>query len=175
MDVFLEHLVKHKKTTKDKVIIGLIIFAGIILTFVILLLSVMFGQIGFTFGLLIIAAIWYGAYLLIQMRNIEYEYILTNYELDIDKIINKNGRKRVITINFKEIDICANKNDSLYQNNLKNTQAIEQTMDLSGDIDDDNVYFVDFHFDSKRTRVFFQPTQKIIDAIHKLNPRNVHI
>lgn len=40
----------------------------------------------------------YGGYILITNMSVEYEYIVTNGEMDIDKIIAKRRRKRLITV-----------------------------------------------------------------------------
>lgn len=170
MDIFLEYIVKHKRDGKDYCVISFIILAAVILTFVLFL----FNRFLFGLGLLLIAGVWYGAYLLIQTRNIEYEYILTNNELDIDKIIARKGRKRVITINFKEIEVCANIEDANFKHMLDRTENISQHT-LCGDMRNGAVYFVDFYADSSKQRVIFQPSDKMIEAMHSVNPRNVHI
>ena len=88
MDIFLEQLVKHKKTTSDHIIIMLITFAAIVLTIAILGAKFVFGLFHGAFGIdssgprrttlgleyLLIAGIWYGYYLILNMFNIEYEY-----------------------------------------------------------------------------------------------------
>ena len=38
------------------------------------------------------------AFLLIRLQNVEYEYIITNGEMDIDKIEGKSKRKRLATV-----------------------------------------------------------------------------
>ncbi|UKI37385.1 MAG: DUF6106 family protein [Clostridiales bacterium] len=47
-----------------------------------------------SFVLLIDAGVVYGAYILITHFNVEYEYILTNGDIDIDKIIAKKKEKK---------------------------------------------------------------------------------
>ncbi|MGN1116383.1 MAG: hypothetical protein ACI4TH_07440, partial [Candidatus Ornithomonoglobus sp.] len=100
-DIFLENLVPRKKDTKDKLIIGLTIFGGIIVTLFLFacMLGISFAAVTseqlqkissmtFSIGLLLVAFVWYGAYLIINTRNVEYEYIVTNNELDIDKVMS---------------------------------------------------------------------------------------
>ena len=86
-DIYLEYILKKKKTGGQKAIIAVIIFAAIIVSLALLLLifatatalsGTQFGSFSFSIGLVLIAFAWYGAYLLMSMQNIEYEYILTN-------------------------------------------------------------------------------------------------
>ncbi len=174
MDVFLEQLVKHKKTAFDYVKLVLLTLAAVVLTVVGFIANLIFGKYLFGMGYLVLAAIWYGYYLLFQMFNIEYEYILTNSEMDIDKVMSKKGRKSVTSVDFREIEICARVNDSEYKSILENTDGFEKIIDASGDMKEDNVYFADYHGDNGKRRIYFQPTEKMIDAIYKFNPRCVH-
>ena len=166
MDIFCEYMVKHKKTAKDSLMAAALIVGAVLLTFIIFLL--LFGRL-MGFEVFVIAAVWYGAIFLIRKTNIEYEYILTNSVLDIDKIMSKKTRKRVISIDFKTIDICEPaKGISTNNPNLK-------VMDLTGDINGKGVYYVDFSKNSVQYRVFFQPNAKILDNIKKTNPRLVTV
>lgn len=174
MDIFLEQLVKHKKTTADYVKIVLLTIAAVVITVVGFIANLMFSKYLFGLGYLVIAGIWYGYYLLFQTFNIEYEYIMTNDEMDIDKVVAKRGRKSVITVNFREIEICARANDGEYKSMAENTDGLSKVIDATGERNADNVYFVDFHDDGGKCRVFFQPTEKMLDAAYKFNPRLIH-
>ena len=141
-DIYLEYILKKKKTGGQKAIIAVIIFAAIIVSLALLLLifatatalsGTQFGSFSFSIGLVLIAFAWYGAYLLMSMQNIEYEYILTNSEIDIDKIMSKKARKRIASFDFKEINICANINDNEHNHDYKNV-TVSKTFDVTGEI-----------------------------------------
>ncbi len=171
MDIFLEHIVKHKNNAKDTLFkIGIILVTIIICAAVILfLLGRLFG-----FELLVIAGIIYGAYHLVRSKNIEYEYIMTNSYLDIDKITAKSKRKRLISIDFKNIDICAATDDNMHKHEFDSNQNIIKTFDCTGD-GSTTVYFVDYAGEKGKNRVLFQPPSKIIEEAKKFNPRQVFI
>lgn len=182
-DIYMEYIIKKTRTGKEKGIIALVIVAGVILSAALLgltffaagiLMNTQFGSFAFSIGLVLIALVWYGAYLLISMFNLEYEYILTNSEIDIDIIMSKKGRKRLVSFDFKEISICANINDNEHNHDYKNVK-IDKTLNLTGDSTRGNVYFVDFSNEGERTRVLFQPTQKMINEVKKFNPRNIFV
>ena len=171
-DIYLEYILKKKKTGGQKAIIAVIIFAAIIVSLALLLLifatatalsGTQFGSFSFSIGLVLIAFAWYGAYLLMSMQKI-----------DIDKIMSKKARKRIASFDFKEINICANINDNEHNHDYKNV-TVSKTFDVTGDKSRGNVYFVDYSQDSENYRVLFQPTSKMIESIKRFNPRNVFV
>lgn len=167
MDIFCEYMVKHKKSMKDSLISAGCVFAALFLTLVVFLF--LFGRL-YGFEVFVIAGVWYGAVWLIRRTNIEYEYILTNSILDIDKIMSQKTRKRVISIDFKQIEGCAPADEHSKAGNPE-----IKVMDLSGDINGKGVYYVDFSKDSARQRVFFQPNAKILNNLKTVNPRLVTV
>ena len=111
-EVFKEYLIKQKKSPKDMMMqIGLVVGA--------IILSVIAFVVGGDFiGPLVIVGIVFGTGFLFNKFSREYEYILTNNELDIDVVYNRTSRKRVITINMKKIDIMASIKDKKYEAEL---------------------------------------------------------
>lgn len=170
MDIFCEYIVKHKKSGIDYLIMAGLYIAAVLLTFIVML----FYNYTFGLGLLLIAGIWYGAFILTRNRFIEYEYALTNNEMDIDKIMAKKRRKHIVTVDFKQIEICAGVDDSMYASEFNNTQSLTKTYDFSG-ICDYPAYFVDFVSSNGKTRVIFNPTDKMKESLRLINPRAVHI
>lgn len=173
MDIFIECMVKHKKETKDKLILAAIIAAGILLSLILFVLAALFRL--FSIGFVLIAGVWYGAVILMRTRTVEYEYILTNNELDVDKIIARNGRKRLVTLDFKEIMICASTEDPIHRHEYEAAANIEKTFDCTGDKEKGGVYFIDFHMNEQRCRLLFQPLDKMLREVKKYNPRNIFI
>jgi hypothetical protein len=102
MDTFIEKIIVRKKTAKDYLMIVGVLFGGIVLFFALQLIEFLRP-----FFIIIVAAIVYFIYQVVIARNIEYEYIVTNGELDIDMIIAQKRRKRVFSANCKDFDILA--------------------------------------------------------------------
>ncbi len=101
MDVFIEHIVKKRATGTDTAKkFGLVLVLAILVALCICFIPMEFMTIGF----LLVFGACYGAYWLISGMSIEYEYILTNGELDIDKIIAQRKRKRLATVNVKTFE-----------------------------------------------------------------------
>jgi len=98
MDTFIEQIVTKKPDARDIVAkIGLIIVAASMCTFCVMVI-LLTGAVPI---LIIIPGILWVANFLIKSIHTEYEYILTNQELDIDKITGKSKRKRLITLNLR--------------------------------------------------------------------------
>lgn len=99
MDRFSEQLVPKMSTGKDMFLRGCLIAAAMAL------IGAMVFFLGLIFGMWLIVlclsgmVIW-GLVWLIQGTMIEYEYIVTNDDLDIDKIIGRRKRKRLITVSL---------------------------------------------------------------------------
>lgn len=100
MDHYNEQLVRKLSEPKDMAVRVLIIF----LTLVVIFISIA-AALSFMFPLIIIVAVGacYLAYLLMGNTFIEYEYIVTNNDLDIDKISGKRKRKRLITVKLNTV------------------------------------------------------------------------
>lgn len=179
-DVYLEYLIKRKPTGKQIAAKVALVAGASVLTLVLLYLMLVFGmlvspamrQMVFTFGPLLILGAWYGAYLVNNMLNIEYEYILTNSSLDIDKVLAKKGRKPFVSFDFKDITICAPVDDNMHNSDYKNVKP-EKVYDAIGNPAMGNVYFVDYTENNSRVRVLFQPTGKMIEMAKRYNPRNI--
>lgn len=100
MDTFFEQLVAIKKTAKTWALFLLIwvaCLAVIAAAFIFL-----FGYLGMYVILLAFGAL-YGAYRLSMLLSVEYEYIITNGSMDIDKITAQSSRKRVASFELSEV------------------------------------------------------------------------
>jgi len=171
MDNFVELLVKRKNSPKHIVLKALAIIGGIIIE---ILLA----------GLLLIAASWsfiilltmvgviYGLWYLFRYFNIEYEYIVTNSEMDVDKIISQSKRKRITTINFKTMEIMAPMG-GMHKREFENP-SIPKTIDASISPNEKGAYFIVTSTEKLgHFRLIFSPNEKIIEIAKAVAPRKV--
>lgn len=104
MDRFSEQLVERASDKKTMFLKGLVVA---VLILVLVLLGYLMLVFQFTIALFCLVAgagaIWLGVYIM-QGLNTEYEYIVTNDDLDIDKISGKRKRKRLISVDLKSVD-----------------------------------------------------------------------
>lgn len=179
-DNFIEYLIKKKRGAKEYAVAALLIFGGVVVSLAMLLLvfylmaNRMDGGLGSGLGLVVIALAWYAVYLLMAMQNVEFEYILTNSEMDIDKVMSKRGRKHLVEWDFKNIEICAAVEDKNHAHEYAKQR--DKVYDLTGDKKLGSVYFVDYTGDNgAKIRVLFQPTSKMIDTAAKYNRNQIFI
>ena len=163
MDTFFEQIIAIKKSGKEISLIILIWLAALLLS------AAAFLFLG-SFGLIIILGVGYGAWWLSSKFNVEYEYIVTNDTLDIDKITNKSSRKRISSISISKVERVEKFNPSLIQN------APKESLVLACNQNDENAFLmVSSNENSKVSYIVFAPNEKIQNAIKKSLPKFVGI
>lgn len=164
MDTFFEQIISIKKNNKTLLLTIAIWLLALALCFFAYLFSSFIGPI----FILVLAGIIYGAFKLTGMLNIEYEYIITNGTLDIDKIINKSNRKRILSFELSGVTRLEKYNPNILNNtNVKNIVfACNQT--------DENAYLMVAEKEGKAPYyLVLSPNDKIKNAIIKYIPKFV--
>lgn len=174
MDIFLEYIIKKKNNSTDIAInIGIILLA-LILTYVLFTVSVAI-KLG-TFGFILVAGIWFLVYWFFTMKSKEFEYSITNGELDIDMIIAKRKRKHLLSAKLRQIELCANVHDPDFQQALKQKVSSKPILMAASEKNAVRAYFTDLiAHDGKKYRLLWEPSPKMLEALVKFNPQNVHI
>lgn len=170
MDIFVEWMVKRKRTAADFLkIAGCVLGVFVLMFFVLMFMGTPFGGIVF----IIAVALAYILYRLVVSTNIEFEYCFTNGALDVDKIINVQRRKRVTELNARKIDIMASSKNSEYRRYLENGE-IKKIYACTGP-DADDLYFAIYTNDNGRNMLLFNPNDKIKEGFKKFNPQKVFL
>ena len=164
MDIYIEQIVSKVPSTKDTMRkVGL----GVLTLLVTMILFLLSGLFNITFiGLILACGCIYGGYYLISSMNVEYEYIITNGEMDIDKIIAKRKRKRLITAKVSSFEKFGPVNGADQSGNFTTILA------SSGDSEED--YYADLrHSAYGQVRIIFSPNEKVLEAIKPFIPRTI--
>lgn len=169
MDVFMEKIVAKRKDMKDNLIISVIVFFTFILAMAVLLLKIPLIS-DLNLNLFLAAAVVYVAYRFITARNVEFEYIVTNGDLDIDKIISKRRRKRIFSANCKEFDIVARTSSNSFSQSV---QALKSRIDASSNPKSPDAFFATLSYKGEKTVVIFEPDEKMLNSFKQLIPRKV--
>ena len=163
MDTFFEQIIAIKKTGGK--IFGL--FGLWFLAFLICVALFLFG--GAFLGSLVpivIFGVLFGAYKLSGTFNIEYEYIITNGTMDVDKIINKNSRKRMTTFELSGVSRLEKFNP-----HILNT-VDKKTLVVACNLDDTNAYYMVCEREGKGAiHLVFSPDDRIKGAVVKFIPK----
>jgi hypothetical protein len=160
MDIFHEQIVKKQNSG-----LRLLAMIGVIAGFSLALIAAfIFLSFIFPMSMLIMAGLLYLGWYVVTGFNIEYEYILTNDELDIDKIIAKRKRKRLISIKMASVSEFAKLSND-------NADAGNRTLvDCAGN----ELPRVVMDFKHERMgdcRLLFTPSEEMTSEMVKVLPR----
>ena len=170
MDIFVEQIVKKSTGGKDLALRIFIIMGMCVLTAVSLFI---FFFIMPVFGFVIFAGALWGGYYLFTNLDCEYEYIVTNGEIDIDKIIAKRKRIRLITAKasafeaFGEYEGAPDADESV---------TVVSAVGYNESEAETKTYYADFkHPSAGSVRLIFCPEERVVDAIVPFLPRQLKI
>ncbi len=160
MDIFFEQLVAIKKTGKTYLVYVLItVFALIIMAFSYFFLKPLF--------VITVALVAFGAYKLYSMLSVEYEYIITNSNMDIDKITAKSSRKRIFSfdiLNVKRIEKYTGSN---------NPVALKDCS-FTCNKDDENAYLFLINDKNGETKsIVIAPDERMKGAMMSFLPKHI--
>ena len=167
-DVFVEHMVKRVKTPKHVVFTILLILGAIIVALAAILFSGFLGAFSM-FGPLIAIGAIYGAYHLITSMSVEYEYLITNGEMDVDQITAQRKRKRLITFPARGVEEFGPYKPEEHAGKEYKTR-IEAYDDIRSD---DLWYAVTYDATKGRTLVIFNGPERVLRALKPFLPRQI--
>ena len=161
MDSFCEQIVQKKKGAKEWAIIILVVLGALLL---------IFGA--FLINLLIVAllAVGYGAWWLITTRNVEYEYCVTNGDIDVDKIVARRKRTRLVSVSGRKIRALAPYDPAKPLGKFQRTVLVAPSLDMEG------LWYFTYH--SKKngnTLVVFQPNERVLRQLYAGLPKLVQM
>jgi len=160
-DIYKEQIVKKNPTTKDTMKkVGLV--AAVVLVFFVAVSVIP------NFAFVVAIAAGFGAYLLMSRLNVEYEYILTNGELDIDAIYNKTRRKRMFSGVLKDIELMAPANERTYEREFS---TATETKDYSTGSGEKGVFAILASYKGKKQKILIEPNELMMNAITSVLPQ----
>ena len=151
-DLYTEEIVKKEKTMKDTVIKVLLI-AG---TAVSVLSLMVLGWL----SIILIIAFAVADYFVMPTLDLEYEYLYVNGEIDIDKIMSKQKRKRVFSGDVASLELLA-PSQSHELDHYRTRTDIKKN---------------DFSSGKKGMElVIFEPSEVMLKDMKRMAPREVHL
>ncbi|MCL1862611.1 MAG: DUF6106 family protein [Defluviitaleaceae bacterium] len=161
-DVFKEQIVKRENTFKDTLI-------RVFLWILVLLVGIIVLLINAQLGVIVIFALGFGARFLMGYLNVEYEYVFTNGELDIDIIYDRSRRKRIFSSHVKQFELMAYHDDKNHESALSTAQ---ETRDYSSGVPGPSTYVFLTAHESKKLKIIIEPNDKMLKAISTVLTRN---
>ncbi len=160
-DFYTEQLVKQKPTGKT-----MAIKAALIALCVLAVLAMFVIPFGYFITVIVIFIV----VTVFKRLDLEFEYLYINGDLDIDKIMGQQNRKRVFSTNVKEIEIMA----PISYAELKPYERLKK-LDFSSGLENQKVYGLVANHKGETVLVLFEPNETIIKGMRYLAPRKVLI
>ena len=164
-DLYKEHLVKKKQTASDKMMRVLLIGGTVLLGLAGILLYPIFLVGALAMGIC--------AYIFLPGTDLEYEYLLVNRSLDIDKVMAKTKRKRVRSFDLSGVDIIAPLNSHRldYYNQNSNIKVLDYS---SGEADHKRFAFI-ISEEGNLSKVIFEPDEEMASLLRQSMPSKVFL
>ncbi|GFP74322.1 DUF6106 family protein [Clostridium fungisolvens] len=162
MDQFKEQLVRAQNVGKYKTVKILMYILGVLAV-----LSILTGN--FMLGLLL-AAIAGILFYVKRFFYLEFEYVITNGEVDVDVIYETKTRKKKMSFNMKEVSLLAPYDSDAYKAlNNKPSKVITAIPDGNKD----RAYVAVVTEGNDRAQLIFVPNQDFVNICFLFNPKVV--
>ncbi len=163
-DVFKEQLVARQASNQDKLkVIAIWVGAIVVGLITIFVVGTLIGSIA------LVAAIYGAMYYSSQFKK-EHEYALTNNELDIDVIYNKQRRKELVSCDIKKIDVMASIKDEQHKGAFERAQKV---IDASDGHETADTYAILAPIKGELTKILLTPNEDMLNLIYKQAPHKV--
>lgn len=159
-DFYTEQLIKKKTDGKD-----------IAIKILLIVLTVISFFIAFLLPLLILVPILFivADVFLFRRMDVEYEYIYINGDLDIDKVMHKERRKHMLSVNVKDMELLAP--EGAFQLQSYKTGKIYDYS--SGITSAPNRYVLVFTRAGETAKILIEPNSDLVEGFFLMAPRKV--
>lgn len=160
-DTYAEWLVKRKAPAYTIAIKALAIFIGLIALFLALTTS---------FGIIVLVAVGAAGYFLFPYMDLEFEYLVVNDQLTIDKVLGKSKRKKAWEGSMEEIQIVAPSDSYLLKDYERPGTKV---LDFSSHQPGAKTYTIIHQAGANFSKVIFEPNDKILHCMRQRSPRKI--
>ena len=162
-DLYSELLVKKEPTAKDSIVK----YGMIVLT----VLAVGAGLFISPILLLVAVALGVASYFVIPRTDLEYEYLFVNGEFDIDMVMSKSKRKKVMSMNLSEADLVAPLDS--HRMDYYNGNSRLKTLDYSSGNPEHKRFAIIMKAGGENSRIIIEPDDEMAKAIKNSAPSKV--
>ncbi|MDR1060534.1 MAG: DUF6106 family protein [Clostridiales bacterium] len=167
MDAFIEKLVmKRKRGTDYMVSFGIVTLSFIVAIAILVIASSYIGQI----ALILAIAVVYLGFRFQSRTSVEFEYLVTNGALDVDKIIAQRKRVRIFSGDCREFDAMGKVKSRNHGPHITNGA---QVIFAGTDMGSDDLYFASLSYKGKKTVLYFEPDQRMLDSFRRFIPKKL--
>ncbi|MBR7092160.1 MAG: hypothetical protein IKI50_03190 [Clostridia bacterium] len=167
MDSFVEQIVPRKNGARQWfVIVAVTLAAALLCAFLLLFLLPYVGVVAIVPVIALIALAWW----IVSGQSTECEYCITNGDLDIDLIIARRKRRRMVSVHGVRVEKAAPYRPELF------ADRYDRTVMAASSPEAPDVWA--FTYRSKKngyTLVLFEPNERVLDAFLRILPRSLQI
>lgn len=126
----------------------------------------------YAIGVLSTAILVVLTFMLFRYYDAEYEYTYVEKNLDVDRIMARSSRKRLGSYDFSKMEIMAYAgHDKLGTYDRMNCK----TYNYASGFNPDKEYIVYLNNNSEMVKLVFEPNEKMVEAIRKIDSRKVFV
>lgn len=160
-DSYAEWLVKRKAPAYTIFIKAVLIFLCVIGLLLALVLP---------FGIIILTIFGAITYFAFQNMNVEYEYLVVNDQINIDKVMGQARRKKAWEGTMGEIQIVAPIDSYMVKDYEKQGMKV---LDFTSHQPNKKIYAIIHQKGSETVKVLFEPNERILSVMRQKGPRKV--
>ncbi len=162
-----------EKLVSKKTEISAIVLRISVLVIALFFSYVIASLIGFVYGLIAIFFLGYLTWYVFFMTSVEYEFVLVNNELTIDKIYGKNKRKTQQTVDVSKCEVIAPIESTYVSGYHRNTQM--KAFDYTSGENNEPVYILIVSYGASTAKIYMEFDQKMLDAMKMAAPGKVKL
>lgn len=160
-EIYAEQSIRRKIPVTSYLIEALMTALTIVSAFI-----AMFNPLGTIFLL----ASGTGTYFVFRNAKVEYEYLVVSGTLSVDKIFGQSARKNAWEASIQEILIIAPADSFYIKEHDNNTIKV---INFTSGFKNREVYAVVSHSGGQKTKVLFEPNEKILNCLRQVAPSKV--
>lgn len=162
-----------EKLVSKKTEISAIMFRIAVLVAALFFSYVITTLIGFVYGMIAIFFLGYLTWYVFFMTSVEYEFVLVNNELTIDKIYGKNKRKNQQTVDVSKCEVIAPIESAYVSGYHRNTQM--KAFDYTSGENNEPVYILITPYGASTAKIYMEFDQKMLEAMKMAAPGKVKL
>ncbi|MCR4833258.1 MAG: DUF6106 family protein [Butyrivibrio sp.] len=158
MDEYVEHMVKRKDPFYWKIAL----VASVALTIISLFIALQNA-----FGLLLLLAMIAVVYVVWLFSKVEYEYTYFSGGFELDEVLNKTRRRKIVDTNAEELVLIAPKNSDSAKTEMSGAKVV----DYSGDGPEDMKYVYIYTRNGNKTCMLIEGNDSFIKQVRRNTPQ----
>lgn len=167
-EMFLEQMVKRGTKEHDRTVRIIMVVSGVVICALPFMIDLM---LSYYISPVMILAVALVVWILWRRTAKEYEYIFTDGSLDIDVVYSQSTRQHMATFDCRLCRMIVPADNKRYEHEIYD-KKYDKTIYACAGKPDDKTYVILGKVGDKQYRVFFDPNEKLLNAIYQYSPKN---